>query len=174
MYLNRFADTTDKLDMAGRRNSACCWPAPPTSAFRTRRRCHTGRATSCCGSCGSTSWNGARRTRRRSCCCMAGTSRRIPGTWSACTWRSDFRVLALDQRGHGDSEWVRDVAYSNHEMSLDAEAFIAALGLRAADSDRPLDGRAQRDAADPARSGAAARRWWWWMSGRRCRIAGGR
>ena len=36
-----------------------------------------------------------------------------------------FRVLALDQRGHGDSEWARDVAYSNHEMSLDAEAFIA-------------------------------------------------
>jgi pimeloyl-ACP methyl ester carboxylesterase len=40
-----------------------------------------------------------------------------------------FRVLALDQRGHGDSEWARDVSYTNHEMSLDAEAFIAALGL---------------------------------------------
>jgi esterase len=40
-----------------------------------------------------------------------------------------FRVLALDQRGHGDSEWARDVIYSNHEMSLDAEAFIAAMGL---------------------------------------------
>src|SRR5271156_1222532 len=43
-----------------------------------------------------------------------------------------FRVLALDQRGHGDSEWVRDVAYSNHEMALDAEAFVAALGLQRA------------------------------------------
>ncbi len=41
-----------------------------------------------------------------------------------------FRVLALDQRGHGDSEWARDVSYSNHEMSLDVEAFIAAMGLR--------------------------------------------
>jgi pimeloyl-ACP methyl ester carboxylesterase len=41
-----------------------------------------------------------------------------------------FRVLALDQRGHGDSEWARDVSYSNHEMSLDAEAFIEAMGLR--------------------------------------------
>jgi pimeloyl-ACP methyl ester carboxylesterase len=41
-----------------------------------------------------------------------------------------FRVLALDQRGHGDSEWARDVAYSNHMMALDAAAFIAALGLR--------------------------------------------
>jgi esterase len=41
-----------------------------------------------------------------------------------------YRVLALDQRGHGDSEWARDVTYSNHEMSLDAEAFIEAMGLR--------------------------------------------
>jgi len=41
-----------------------------------------------------------------------------------------YRVLALDQRGHGDSEWARDVVYSNHEMSLDAEAFIGAMGLQ--------------------------------------------
>jgi pimeloyl-ACP methyl ester carboxylesterase len=41
-----------------------------------------------------------------------------------------YRVLALDQRGHGDSEWARDVIYSNHEMSLDAEAFTGAMGLR--------------------------------------------
>jgi pimeloyl-ACP methyl ester carboxylesterase len=39
------------------------------------------------------------------------------------------RVLAIDQRGHGDSEWARDVTYSNDAMSLDAEAFIGALGL---------------------------------------------
>jgi pimeloyl-ACP methyl ester carboxylesterase len=44
-----------------------------------------------------------------------------------------YRVLALDQRGHGDSEWARDVTYSNHEMSLDAEAFIDAMAL-----DRPV------------------------------------
>ena len=41
-----------------------------------------------------------------------------------------YRVLALDQRGHGDSEWARDVDYSNDAMSLDAEAFITALGLQ--------------------------------------------
>jgi pimeloyl-ACP methyl ester carboxylesterase len=41
-----------------------------------------------------------------------------------------YRVLALDQRGHGDSEWARDVTYSNNEMSLDAEAFIGAMELR--------------------------------------------
>jgi esterase len=40
-----------------------------------------------------------------------------------------YRVLAMDQRGHGDSEWSRDVSYGNHEMSLDAEAFIAAMKL---------------------------------------------
>lgn len=45
----------------------------------------------------------------------------------------NYRVLALDQRGHGDSEWARDVEYSNHTMSLDAEAFIVTLGL-----DRPI------------------------------------
>jgi esterase len=43
----------------------------------------------------------------------------------------NYRVLALDQRGHGDSEWARDVVYSNLEMSLDAEAFITAMGLQA-------------------------------------------
>ena len=41
-----------------------------------------------------------------------------------------YRVLALDQRGHGDSEWPRDAEYSNSAMSLDAEAFIEALGLQ--------------------------------------------
>ena len=70
-----------------------------------------------------------------------------------------YRVLALDQRGHGDTEWARDVTYSNHEMSLDAEAFIAALGIGAADPDGPLDGRAQRDAADQARSSRCCARW---------------
>jgi pimeloyl-ACP methyl ester carboxylesterase len=40
-----------------------------------------------------------------------------------------YRVLALDQRGHGDSEWPRDAEYTNHAMALDAEAFIGALDL---------------------------------------------
>jgi esterase len=41
-----------------------------------------------------------------------------------------YHVLALDQRGHGDSEWARDVEYTNHTMSLDALAFLDAMGLR--------------------------------------------
>lgn len=36
----------------------------------------------------------------------------------------NYHVLALDQRGHGDSEWNRGADYSIAEMSLDAEAFI--------------------------------------------------
>lgn len=42
----------------------------------------------------------------------------------------NHRVLALDQRGHGDSEWPRDAEYTNDAMARDAEAFIDALGLR--------------------------------------------
>ena len=44
-----------------------------------------------------------------------------------------YHVLALDQRGHGDSEWARDVEYTNHTMSLDALAFLDAMEL-----DRPI------------------------------------
>jgi esterase len=44
-----------------------------------------------------------------------------------------YHVMALDQRGHGDSEWARDVEYSNHTMALDARAFLDALGL-----DKPI------------------------------------
>ena len=35
-----------------------------------------------------------------------------------------YRVLALDQRGHGDSEWARDADYSVRAMADDALAFI--------------------------------------------------
>jgi pimeloyl-ACP methyl ester carboxylesterase len=41
-----------------------------------------------------------------------------------------FHVYALDQRGHGDSEWARDAEYSNHIMALDAEAFLDAMAPR--------------------------------------------
>lgn len=41
----------------------------------------------------------------------------------------DYHVFALDQRGHGDSEWARDVDYSGQAQAADAAAFIAALDL---------------------------------------------
>jgi pimeloyl-ACP methyl ester carboxylesterase len=37
----------------------------------------------------------------------------------------DFRLLALDQRGHGDSEWVRPPAYGPIEYAHDLANFIA-------------------------------------------------
>lgn len=45
----------------------------------------------------------------------------------------NYRVIAPDQRGHGDSEWVRSGAYTNEEMARDLDALIDVLEL-----DRPL------------------------------------
>ncbi len=40
-----------------------------------------------------------------------------------------YRVLALDQRGHGDSEWNRGAHYGISDMMPDARDFVGALGL---------------------------------------------
>ena len=40
-----------------------------------------------------------------------------------------FRVITPDQRGHGDSEWVRSGHYSNADMAADALALMDALEL---------------------------------------------
>ncbi|HEX7036048.1 MAG TPA: alpha/beta hydrolase [Pseudomonadales bacterium] len=57
------------------------------------------------------------------------------GNQSAHSWdlvslalSGEFHVLALDQRGHGDSEWSRGAHYGIDEMMQDAAAFIAAAG----------------------------------------------
>jgi esterase len=42
---------------------------------------------------------------------------------------SRFRVLALDQRGHGDTDPAPDGDYSDAALLADLEAFVAALGL---------------------------------------------
>src|SRR5438067_7954603 len=44
-----------------------------------------------------------------------------------------FHVYALDQRGHGDTEWSRELDYSMDAMAADVHAFIADQGL-----DRPI------------------------------------
>src|SRR6201989_1279447 len=36
-----------------------------------------------------------------------------------------YHVYALDQRGHGDSEWRRELDYSMESMAADALAFVA-------------------------------------------------
>lgn len=58
------------------------------------------------------------------------------GNQSAHSWdlvslvlSSQFHVVALDQRGHGDSEWPRDAEMSPAAMAGDARAFAAAMGL---------------------------------------------
>jgi pimeloyl-ACP methyl ester carboxylesterase len=40
-----------------------------------------------------------------------------------------YRVLALDQRGHGQTDWAPPDRYDTNEMITDVEAFVAALRL---------------------------------------------
>jgi pimeloyl-ACP methyl ester carboxylesterase len=56
------------------------------------------------------------------------------GALTAHTWdvvclalRDDYHCLALDQRGHGDSDWAED--YSHERHSEDIEGFIEQLGI---------------------------------------------
>lgn len=41
-----------------------------------------------------------------------------------------YHVLALDQRGHGDSEWSREIDYSIGAKADDAIAFVAEQGIQ--------------------------------------------
>jgi pimeloyl-ACP methyl ester carboxylesterase len=52
-------------------------------------------------------------------------------SWDALarTLQSQYRVLALDQRGHGQSDWAPRDKYDTSEMVADLDAFVAALGL---------------------------------------------
>jgi pimeloyl-ACP methyl ester carboxylesterase len=52
-------------------------------------------------------------------------------TWDLCclALRDQFHCLALDQRGHGDSDWAPDVDYSIVAQRNDIERFADKLGL---------------------------------------------
>lgn len=52
-------------------------------------------------------------------------------TWDLCclALRDDYHCLALDQRGHGDSDWAPDADYSIAAQRDDVKGFAAALGL---------------------------------------------
>ncbi len=59
------------------------------------------------------------------------------GSQSAHSWdefsramRRDYHVLALDQRGHGDSDWSRTGSYGVHAHMRDIHGFVKALGLK--------------------------------------------
>ncbi len=43
---------------------------------------------------------------------------------------SDHRVLCVDQRGHGDSDWAPDGDYTRQTQATDLDAITDALGLR--------------------------------------------
>jgi len=47
----------------------------------------------------------------------------------------EHRLLALDQRGHGDSEWVRPAAYSPDDYANDIARFVAHV---AANAEKPI------------------------------------
>jgi esterase len=58
------------------------------------------------------------------------------GCLTAHTWdltclalRNHYHCLALDQRGHGDSEWSPEVDYRPHAMLQDLHGWIDALGV---------------------------------------------
>src|ERR1700731_4010789 len=43
----------------------------------------------------------------------------------------EYRLLALDQRGHGDSEWARPVAYSPADYASDIARFVQHIASNA-------------------------------------------
>ena len=47
----------------------------------------------------------------------------------AANMRSDYHVLALDQRGHGDSQWADEDRYRLRDCIGDVEALVGQLGL---------------------------------------------
>jgi len=52
-------------------------------------------------------------------------------TWDLCclALRDEFHCMALDQRGHGDSDWAPDADYSIAAQREDVKGFAEAVGL---------------------------------------------
>ena len=52
-------------------------------------------------------------------------------TWDLCclALRDEFHCIALDQRGHGDSDWAPDANYSIAAQREDVRGFVDRLGL---------------------------------------------
>jgi esterase len=52
-------------------------------------------------------------------------------TWDLCclALRDDYHCMALDQRGHGDSDWAPDADYSLTAQREDVKGFTEAIGL---------------------------------------------
>jgi esterase len=79
--------------------------------------------------CGSTTSTGAATAARR---CSSYTAAGLTAhTWDlvCLALRADFHCLALDQRGHGDSEWSPVLDYSPDAHARDIRGLIEQLGL---------------------------------------------
>jgi pimeloyl-ACP methyl ester carboxylesterase len=48
----------------------------------------------------------------------------------ALAFRAQYRVIALDQRGHGESQWCEDGAYSIYDHLPDIVCFVEILGSK--------------------------------------------
>ena len=87
-------------------------------------------------------------------------------TWDLCclALRDEFHCLALDQRGHGDTDWAPDADYSIASQREDVRGFVDELGLdrfilagmsmgaiNALAFGDPLSGEALRPGADRCR-----------------------
>ncbi len=49
--------------------------------------------------------------------------------WTAEALSADYHVIAMDHRGHGDSDWVSDGVYSAADMVYDLAQLIHQLGV---------------------------------------------
>lgn len=49
--------------------------------------------------------------------------------WTAEALREDYHVIAMDHRGHGDSDWVSDGVYSAGDMVYDLAQLVHQLGV---------------------------------------------
>ena len=67
--------------------------------------------------------------RRRSCCCTAATSPAHSWDLVSLHLSDRYHVFALDQRGHGDSEWTARPGLSIDAKAADALAFVDDQGL---------------------------------------------
>src|SRR5216683_8053790 len=52
-------------------------------------------------------------------------------TWDLCclALRDEYHCIALDQRGHGDSDWAEDADYSIGAQLQDTKGFVDKIGL---------------------------------------------
>ncbi|MEO0590402.1 MAG: alpha/beta hydrolase, partial [Pseudomonadota bacterium] len=48
--------------------------------------------------------------------------------WTARALSEEYRVFAMDHRGHGDSDWVSDGNYGVTDMVYDVAQFVHQLG----------------------------------------------